>query len=118
MRALPLDIGILHFVGIGGIGMSGIAEIMHNLGYRVQGSDASESANVKRLRALGIPVEIGHRGENLGQAEVVVVSSAIKAENPEVVAARERFLPVVRRAEMLSELLRLNWSVSIGGTDG
>jgi UDP-N-acetylmuramate--alanine ligase len=118
MRALPLDIGILHFVGIGGIGMSGIAEILHNLGYRVQGSDASESANVKRLRSLGIPVEIGHRGENLGQAEVVVVSSAIKAENPEVVAARARFLPVVRRAEMLAELMRLKWSVAIGGTHG
>jgi UDP-N-acetylmuramate--alanine ligase len=118
MRALPLDIGILHFVGIGGIGMSGIAEILQNLGYRVQGSDASESANVKRLRTLGIPVEIGHRGENLGQAEVVVVSSAIKAENPEVVAARARFLPVVRRAEMLAELMRLKWSVAIGGTHG
>jgi len=118
MRALPLDIGILHFVGIGGIGMSGIAEILHNLGYRVQGSDAADSANVKRLRTLGIPVEIGHKAENLGQAEVIVVSSAIKPDNPEVVAARARFLPVVRRAEMLAELMRLKWSVAIGGTHG
>ncbi|MGH6881542.1 UDP-N-acetylmuramate--L-alanine ligase [Hypericibacter sp.] len=118
MRALPLDIGILHFVGIGGIGMSGIAEILHNLGYRVQGSDASDSGNVKRLRTLGITVEIGHKAENLGQAEVIVVSSAIKPENPEVVAARSRFLPVVRRAEMLAELMRLKWSVAIGGTHG
>jgi UDP-N-acetylmuramate--alanine ligase len=118
MRALPLDIGILHFVGIGGIGMSGIAEILHNLGYRVQGSDAADSANVKRLRALGIPVEIGHKAENLGPAEVIVVSSAIKPDNPEVVAARSRFLPVVRRAEMLAELMRLKWSVAIGGTHG
>jgi UDP-N-acetylmuramate--alanine ligase len=118
MRALPLDIGIIHFVGIGGIGMSGIAEILHNLGYRVQGSDAADSGNVKRLRTLGIPVEIGHKAENLGQAEVVVVSSAIKPENPEVVQARARFLPVVRRAEMLAELMRLKWSVAIGGTHG
>ncbi len=118
MRQLPLDIGTIHFVGIGGIGMSGIAEILHNLGYSVQGSDQAESANVKRLRELGIDVLIGHRAENLGEAQVVVVSSAVKAENPEVQAARTRLLPVVRRAEMLGELMRLKWAVAIGGTHG
>ncbi len=118
MRALPLDIGILHFVGIGGIGMSGIAEILHNLGYQVQGSDVTDNANVKRLRGLGIAVSVGHHAENLGLAKVVVVSSAIKAENPEVAAARARLLPVVRRAEMLAELMRLKWSVAVAGTHG
>ncbi|MGH7034888.1 MAG: Mur ligase domain-containing protein, partial [Stellaceae bacterium] len=107
MRALPLDIGTLHFVGIGGIGMSGIAEILHNLGYRVQGSDAADGANVRRLQALGIKIAIGHRAENLGEARVVVISSAVKPDNPEVQAARARLLPVVRRAEMLGELMRL-----------
>jgi UDP-N-acetylmuramate--alanine ligase len=118
MRSIPLDIGLLHFVGIGGIGMSGIAEILHNLGYRVQGSDQADSANVKRLRTLGIRVEIGHRAENLGEAAVVVISSAVKPDNPEVMAARQHLLPVVRRAEMLGELMRLKWSIAIGGTHG
>jgi UDP-N-acetylmuramate--alanine ligase len=118
MRQLPLNIGTIHFVGIGGIGMSGIAEILHNLGYSVQGSDQAESANVKRLRELGIKVQVGHRAENVGAAQVVVVSSAVKAENPEVQAARTRLLPVVRRAEMLGELMRLKWAVAIGGTHG
>ncbi|MHB1218954.1 MAG: UDP-N-acetylmuramate--L-alanine ligase [Alphaproteobacteria bacterium] len=118
MRGLPLDIGIIHFVGIGGIGMSGIAEILHNLGYKVQGSDAAESANVKRLQKLGIRTFVGHRAGNLGDAEVVVVSSAVKADNPEVADARARLIPVVRRAEMLGELMRLKWSVAIGGTHG
>jgi UDP-N-acetylmuramate--alanine ligase len=118
MRELPLSIGTVHFVGIGGIGMSGIAEILRNLGYSVQGSDIAESANVKRLQALGIRIAIGHRAENLGDAAVVVVSSAVKADNPELVAARARFLPVVRRAEMLAELMRLKWSVAIAGTHG
>ena len=118
MRALPLGIGILHFVGIGGIGMSGIAEILLNLGYQVQGSDQADGANVKRLRGLGVPVAIGHRAENLGEAGVVVVSSAIKSDNPEVAAARARLLPVVRRAEMLAELMRLKWSIAVGGTHG
>ncbi|RDD61292.1 UDP-N-acetylmuramate--L-alanine ligase [Ferruginivarius sediminum] len=118
MRALPLDIGLIHFVGIGGIGMSGIAEILHNLGYQVQGSDIAENANVRRLRDLGIGVEIGHRAENVDAAQVVVVSSAVKKDNPEVLAARERFVPVVRRAEMLGELMRLKWSVAVGGTHG
>src|SRR5690242_5940244 len=118
MRALPLDIGTLHFVGIGGIGMSGIAEILHNLGYKVQGSDAADGGNVRRLQGLGIKIAIGHRAENLGEARVVVISSAVKPDNPEVQAARARLLPVVRRAEMLGELMRLKWSIAIGGTHG
>jgi UDP-N-acetylmuramate--alanine ligase len=118
MRALPLEIGILHFVGIGGIGMSGIAEILHNLHYQVQGSDLADSYNVKRLRELGIKVAIGHAADNLGDAAVVVVSSAVKADNPEVAAARAKQLPIVRRAEMLGELMRLKWSVAVGGTHG
>ena len=118
MRALPLDIGIIHFVGIGGIGMSGIAEILHNLGYKVQGSDQAESGNVKRLRELGINVSVGHRDENLGPAQVVVVSTAVKPDNPEVLAARQRLIPVVRRAEMLAELMRLKWSIAVAGTHG
>ena len=118
MRSLPGSTGPLHFVGIGGIGMSGIAEVLHNLGYRVQGSDLAESANTKRLTELGIRVAIGHRAENLDAAEVIVVSSAVKPDNPEVVAARTRRLPVVRRAEMLAELMRLKWSIAIAGTHG
>ena len=118
MRSMPLDIGIIHFVGIGGIGMSGIAEIMHNLGYTVRGSDRAEGANVKRLKALGVAVVIGHRAENVADAEVVVVSSAIQPDNPEVTAARQRFVPVVRRAEMLAELMRLKWCIAVGGTHG
>ena len=118
MRALPLSIGTIHFVGIGGIGMSGIAEVLNNLGYSVQGSDIAEGANIVRLRAAGIPVAIGHAAENLGSAQVVVVSTAVKKDNPEVQAARIRMLPVVRRAEMLAELMRLKWAISIGGTHG
>ncbi|OEC98151.1 MULTISPECIES: UDP-N-acetylmuramate--L-alanine ligase [unclassified Rhizobium] len=115
---LPKAIGLVHFIGIGGIGMSGIAEVLHNLGHRVQGSDQSESANVQRLRDKGIPVHIGHKAENLGDAEVVVVSTAIKKSNPELVAAREKLLPVVRRAEMLAELMRFRSAIAIGGTHG
>lgn len=118
MTRLPLDIGWIHFVGIGGIGMSGIAEVMYNLGYQVRGSDSSEGANVTRLRELGIPVAIGQSAQNLGEARVVVVSSAIRADNPELVAAREKALPVVRRAEMLAELMRLKWCVAVAGTHG
>jgi UDP-N-acetylmuramate--alanine ligase len=118
MRALPLDLGLVHFVGIGGIGMSGIAEILRNLGYRVQGSDLADNANVKRLRALGIPVVIGHAARNVEDAAVVVVSSAIGRGNPEVDYARSHWIPVVRRAEMLGELMRLKWSIAIGGTHG
>ncbi len=118
MRALPLSIGPIHFVGIGGIGMSGIAEVLHNLGYSVQGSDIAEGGNVTRLRAAGIPVMIGHDAANLGAAQVVVTSTAVKRDNPEVQAARTRLIPVVRRAEMLAELMRLKWAVAIGGTHG
>lgn len=118
MRSLPLSIGIIHFVGIGGIGMSGIAEVMHNLGYKVQGSDIAENANVKRLRGLGLTIHVGHAAENLGESRAVVISSAVKADNPEVVAARSRLIPVVRRAEMLAELMRLKYAISIGGTHG
>jgi UDP-N-acetylmuramate--alanine ligase len=118
MRALPLSIGVIHFVGIGGIGMSGIAEVLHNLGYTVQGSDVADGANVKRLREAGVPVVIGHRAENVEAAAVVVVSAAVKSDNPEVAAARARLVPVVRRAEMLGEIMRLRWAVAIGGTHG
>lgn len=117
-RSLPLDVGMLHFVGIGGIGMSGIAEILHNLGYQVQGSDLSESANVERLRGLGIKIFIGHTAANLKDASVVVISSAVKLDNPEVIAARAERIPVVKRAEMLAELMRLKMSVAIAGTHG
>src|SRR5579864_7946664 len=115
---LPRDIGPVHFVGIGGIGMSGIAEVLGNLGYTVTGSDVADSANVKRLRDLGVKVAIGHKAENLDGADVVVVSSAIKPDNPELVAARAQRLPVVRRAEMLAELMRLKSCVAIAGTHG
>ncbi|UXN02597.1 UDP-N-acetylmuramate--L-alanine ligase [Bartonella sp. HY406] len=115
---MPLNIGLIHFIGIGGIGMSGIAEVLHNLGYQVQGSDQSDNANVIRLREKGIKVFIGHDGKNLGDAEVVVVSTAIKKTNPEYMAARERLLPIVRRAEMLAELMRFRQAVAIGGTHG
>jgi UDP-N-acetylmuramate--alanine ligase len=118
MRALPLSIGTIHFVGIGGIGMSGIAEVLHTLGYAVQGSDIADSANVRRLRAAGIAVAVGHDAANLREAQVVVVSTAVKADNPEVRAARARLIPVVRRAEMLAELMRLRWSIAVGGTHG
>ena len=115
---LPRELGPIHFVGIGGIGMSGIAEVLMNLGYKVQGSDVAENANVLRLRAKGAEIHIGHDAANLGAAEVVVVSTAIKRDNPEVQVARERRLPVVRRAEMLAELMRLKQCVAIAGTHG
>src|SRR4051794_13425742 len=115
---LPTELGPVHFVGIGGIGMSGIAEVLLNLGYKGQGSDASENANVKRLISKGATVHIGHDAGHLGEAEVVVVSSAIRRDNTELVAAREMRLPVVRRAEMLAELMRLKQCVAIAGTHG
>jgi UDP-N-acetylmuramate--alanine ligase len=118
MKGAGTDIGIIHFIGIGGIGMSGIAEVMHNLGYKVQGSDVSESYVVEGLRELGITVKIGHHADNLGDAAVVVVSTAIRKDNPEVVCAYERRIPVVRRAEMLAELMRLKRTVAIAGTHG
>jgi UDP-N-acetylmuramate--alanine ligase len=115
---LPRDIGPVHFVGIGGIGMSGIAEVLVTLGYTVRGSDVSDNANVKRLRDMGVTVAIGHKAENLDGADVIVVSSAIRPDNPELVAARAKRLPVVRRAEMLAELMRLKSCVAIAGTHG
>jgi UDP-N-acetylmuramate--alanine ligase len=115
---MPKSIGLVHFIGIGGIGMSGIAEVLHNLGHKVQGSDQADSANVQRLRAKGIDVFVGHKADNLGEAEVVVVSTAIKKNNPELIAAREKLLPVVRRAEMLAELMRFRNAIAIGGTHG
>ncbi|MGO9945103.1 MAG: UDP-N-acetylmuramate--L-alanine ligase, partial [Rhodoblastus sp.] len=115
---LPSHLGPIHFVGIGGIGMSGIAEVLLNLGYDVQGSDASDNANVKRLREKGARVFVGHDAQNLGEAAVVVVSTAIKRDNPELAAAREKRLPVVRRAEMLAELMRLRQCVAVAGTHG
>ncbi|NSX91212.1 UDP-N-acetylmuramate--L-alanine ligase [Agrobacterium tumefaciens] len=115
---MPKAIGLVHFIGIGGIGMSGIAEVLHNLGHRVQGSDQADSANVQRLRDKGIEVFVGHTADNLGDAEVVVVSTAIKKNNPELISAREKHLPIVRRAEMLAELMRFRNAIAIGGTHG
>ncbi|MBR0876465.1 UDP-N-acetylmuramate--alanine ligase [Bradyrhizobium japonicum] len=115
---LPREIGPIHFVGIGGIGMSGIAEVLVNLGYVVQGSDASDNYNLDRLRKAGAKVSVGHKAENVDGAAVVVVSTAIKRDNPELMAARERRIPVVRRAEMLAELMRLKSCVAIAGTHG
>jgi len=118
MSELPLSIGTMHFTGIGGIGMSGIAEILFELGYDVQGSDMSDNANVRRLRAKGIRVMNGQSADNIDNAALVVISTAIKPDNPEVVAARKRFLPIVHRAEMLGELMRLRWSIAVAGTHG
>lgn len=117
-KTMSLDVGTIHFIGIGGIGMSGLAEILHNLGYRVKGSDQAASANVERLRKLGIEVFIGHTGENVTGAACVVKSTAVKADNPEILAAREQRIPVLHRAEMLAELMRLKMTVAIAGTHG
>ena len=115
---LPRDIGPIHFIGIGGIGMSGIAEVLVNLGYTVQGSDQADGANIKRLRDKGVKIAIGHAADNIANAKVVVISSAIKADNPELAAARAQRLPVARRAEMLAELMRLKSCIAIAGTHG
>src|SRR6201747_866683 len=115
---LPREIGPIHFVGIGGIGMSGIAEGLSNLGYTVQGSDASEGANVNRLREKGIIIHVGHKAENVAGADVLVVATAIRRDNPELLAARAQRIPVVRRAEMLAELMRLKSCFAIAGTHG
>jgi UDP-N-acetylmuramate--alanine ligase len=112
------NVGVIHFIGIGGIGMSGIAEIMHNLGYQVQGSDLSESDNVLRLRNLGIKVLIGHNIENVESASVVVKSTAVKDDNPEIIGARQKLIPVVKRSEMLAELMRLKISIAVSGSHG
>ncbi len=118
MKAMGTEIGTIHFVGIGGIGMSGIAEVMHHLGYAVQGSDMAEGYAVEGLRKAGIPVAIGHSADNLGDARVVVCSTAISRGNPEVEAAIERRLPLVRRAEMLAELMRMQSTIAVAGTHG
>ncbi len=118
MRAMNENIGILHFVGIGGIGMSGIAEILLSLGYQVQGSDLSENANVTRLREKGVQVFIGHEGKHVEGVSAVVISSAVPADNAEIMAARQMSIPVVRRAEMLAELMRLKSAIAVGGTHG
>jgi UDP-N-acetylmuramate--alanine ligase len=117
-HSLPLNVGTLHFIGIGGIGMSGIAEVLHNLGYKVQGSDSAESYNTQRLKERGIHVFIGHEAAHVENASVVVISSAIRLDNPELVAARAMRLPVVRRAEMLAELMRFKIAIAVAGTHG
>ena len=114
----PSETGPIHFIGIGGIGMSGIAEILVKLGYRVQGSDIAESANVERLRGEGVQVSVGHGAGNVGDAAVVVISTAVKPDNPELVEARARRIPVIRRAEMLAELMRGSRGISLAGTHG
>lgn len=118
MKCVGTDIGTIHFVGIGGIGMSGIAEVMKNLGYTVQGSDIAEGVTIDRLRKRGIPVAIGQAAENIEGAAVVVTSTAVKRDNPEVAAALENRIPVVRRAEMLAELMRLKNTIAVAGTHG
>jgi UDP-N-acetylmuramate--alanine ligase len=119
LRPVPFDLGPVHFVGIGGIGMSGIAEIMLKIGYSVQGSDAKASANTERLEKLGARIFIGHDAAHIGEGvSAVVYSTAVKASNPEMVVARERRIPLVRRAEMLAELMRLQFSIAVGGTHG
>jgi UDP-N-acetylmuramate--alanine ligase len=115
---MPVQTGPIHFIGIGGIGMSGIAEVLHNLGYQVQGSDASDNYNVKRLNEKGIRTFVGHAADNISGAEVVVVSTAIRRDNPELAMAREKRLPVVHRAQMLAELMRLKSCVAVAGTHG
>jgi UDP-N-acetylmuramate--alanine ligase len=117
-RPVPFELGPVHFIGIGGIGMSGIAEIMLRIGYTVQGSDAKASANTERLEKLGARIFIGHAAEHVDGASAVVYSTAVKPDNPEMVAGRNARLPLVRRAEMLAELMRLQFSVAVGGTHG
>ncbi|MFQ3573722.1 MAG: UDP-N-acetylmuramate--L-alanine ligase [Thermodesulfovibrionales bacterium] len=109
---------VIHFVGIGGIGMSGIAEVLHNLGYEVTGSDIKHSDTTKRLESIGIKVSIGHKAENIGKAHVIVISSAIKGDNPEVVESKKRGIPVIPRAEMLAELGRLKYGILVAGAHG
>ena len=118
MKAMPLDIGTLHFVGIGGIGMSGIAEVLNIADYTIQGSDIKDSANVQRLRDQGIEVFIGHDGAYVENVAAVIISSAVKDDNPEVMAARAAKIPVVRRAEMLAQLMQMKFAIGIGGTHG
>jgi UDP-N-acetylmuramate--alanine ligase len=118
MQYFPTTFGVVHFIGIGGIGMSGIAEILHNLGYVVQGSDQQDNANVARLRKIGIKVMVGHSPSNIEGAQVIVISSAVKQNNPELAAAQTQKIPIILRAEMLGELMRFKWSVAIAGSHG
>ena len=118
LKTMPFDIGTIHFIGIGGIGMSGIAEILHNLGYKVSGSDLSDNYNVKRLRNLGIQVHIGHDAKNIDGAAIIVKSTAVLNVNPEIIAAREKKIPIVKRSEMLAELTKLKATVAISGSHG
>ena len=122
-QAFPFNIGTVHIIGIGGIGMSGYAEVLHNLGYKVQGSDQSESANVLRLRALGVRVIIGHAAENIYNEKnelcsVIVKSTAVKDTNPEIIAAHKNKVPVIPRVELVAELMRSKWCINISGTHG
>ncbi len=118
MKNRMRKINTIHLIGIGGVGMGGIAEVLINLGYRVQGSDLKESAMTRRLAGLGAEIFIGHRAENIGDADVIVVSSAIDPENPEIILAREQRKPIVRRAEMLAELMRFRYAIAVSGTHG
>lgn len=118
LKTIPFDIGKIHFIGIGGIGMSGIAEILHNLGYKISGSDLSDNYNVKRLRKLGIEVHIGHDSKNIDGASIIVKSTAVLNVNPEIIAAREKKIPIVKRSEMLAELTKLKATVAISGSHG
>ncbi|MBR7158911.1 MAG: UDP-N-acetylmuramate--L-alanine ligase [Alphaproteobacteria bacterium] len=114
----PFPFGTVHFIGIGGVGMSGIAEIMHTMGYKVQGSDVLENQNVTRLKSMGIKIFIGQQAENVTDAAIVVVSSAIKADNPEVKEAEAKMIPIIHRSDMLAELMKMRWSIAVGGTHG
>jgi len=117
--SLKLDVGVIHIIGIGGIGMSGIAELLHNLGFKVQGSDLNKNANVQRLTKLGITIFSGkHQASNVDNADVIVKSSAVQDNNPEIIAARQNNIPIVRRREMLAELMRLKISIAVAGTHG
>jgi UDP-N-acetylmuramate--alanine ligase len=115
---LSLEVGIIHFVGIGGIGMSGIAEVLHNLGFKVQGSDLASNYNTERLAKLGLKIMLGQNADNIKNASVIVISSAVKPNNPEVIAGRQNHIPIVRRAEMLAELMRLKIAIAVAGTHG
>ena len=118
MQTFNNKIGLIHFIGIGGIGMSGIAEVLINLGFKVSGSDLSDNANTLRLKKLNIIITIGHKKENLEETAIVVISSAINPDNLELIEARKRRLPIVKRAEMLAELMRFKKTIAVGGTHG
>jgi UDP-N-acetylmuramate--alanine ligase len=118
MTQFSKDIGTIHFVGIGGIGMSGIAEVLYNLGYNITGSDIANSSNIERLRKIGVKINIGQDAKNLINISIVVISSAIKEDNVELLAANLKKIPIVRRADMLAELMRFKKSIAIGGSHG